>query len=151
MKKIITFEQEFNAPMDEVWNFFTDSNNLKLLTPAKMRLKFLDQFESPIIFEGMILRYNVSPIFYIPMYWETEIIAVKEKSYFVDVQKKGPFKSWKHTHQFQETAKGLKMTDQVEYEMPFGKIGDMVHDFTVKKQLQQMFQYRHIMCEKIFN
>lgn len=151
MKKVITFEQEFAAPLEEVWKFFTDSTNLKVLTPSKMKLKFMDEFDSPIIYEGMVIRYFVSPLFSIPMYWETEIIAVKERYYFIDIQKKGPFKSWKHTHQFEETPTGVKMIDQVVYEMPLGKIGDMVHDFTVKKELQQMFQYRHMVCEKIFN
>lgn len=141
MKHYFKQEQVIEASLDEVWKFFADARNLKELTPATMHLKVISSLNPFMIYKGMIIAYYVSPLFRIPMYWETEIIAVNKHQSFVDIQKKGPFKTWIHQHTFSVVENGILMIDEVEYEMPLGKIGDMFHSL-VFSQLKTLFNYR---------
>ncbi len=63
---------------------------------------------------------------------------------FVDVQTSGPFKSWKHTHRVTpEGADACILEDHIEYELPFGAIGELVMGGIARRKLNAMFDYRH--------
>ena len=113
MKHQLYFEQFLNADIDTVWDFFSDARNLEKLTPPKMKMKVISKLDHYQLFEGMEISYFVSPLFSIPVYWKTEIIKVENKKDFIDIQVKGPFKLWKHTHQFIEQENGVMMTDSI--------------------------------------
>jgi ligand-binding SRPBCC domain-containing protein len=42
------------------------------------------------------------------------------------------------------------MTDIVSYILPFGFIGKLAHRLFVRKQLQEVFDYRHEVIERLF-
>ena len=150
MKHQLHFEQVIPASIDEVWNFFSDSRNLNLLTPPEMKMKLISDLSDYNLFEGMKISYYVSPILSIPIFWETEIIKVIQLKEFIDVQNKGPFKLWKHTHQFIPKDNRVLMIDDVEYILPFGKIGNLFHRSLVYQNLIDLFEFRKKACEEIF-
>ena len=150
MKHRLYFEQFLNADIESVWDFFSDARNLQKLTPPKMKMKVISKLDDYRLYDGMEISYFVSPLFSIPVYWKTTIIKVEEQQFFIDIQSKGPFKSWKHTHQFIEKAHGVLMTDTIEYELPFGKIGDLVNKPFVLKNLNELFEYRQSVCNNLF-
>ena len=150
MKHQLYFEQFLNADIDTVWDFFSDARNLEKLTPPKMNMKVLSKLDRYQLFQGMEISYFVSPLFSIPVYWKTEIIKVDNKKEFIDIQSKGPFKLWKHTHQFIEKENGVLMIDSIVYELPFGKIGDIVNKPFVLKNLNELFEYRQSVCNNLF-
>jgi ligand-binding SRPBCC domain-containing protein len=43
------------------------------------------------------------------------------------------------------------MTDLVHYALPLGYIGRMMNSLVVKKKLQQIFNYRVVAVDKLFN
>lgn len=151
MKHQLRQEQILNTSIDIVWDFFTDAKNLKQLTPENMNMRVVSDLDNTRIFEGMKISYYVSPLFKIPVFWQTEIIKVDEKKQFIDIQKKGPFKLWKHTHSFESIQNGVKMIDEVEYELPFGQLGNIFHKPLVLKNLQELFEFRSKICNQIFN
>ena len=142
MKHYLKFEEAIPASLDEVWNFFSDAKNLLVLTPKDMNMRVITELENTKLFEGMRIAYYVSPLFKIPVFWETEIIKVEEQHQFIDIQLKGPFKSWKHTHTFKKIGDEVKMIDEIEYELPFGFIGDLFHKPIVLRNLKSLFEYR---------
>lgn len=144
------YEQFIPASIDEVWNFFSDAKNLKQLTSPEMKMKVVSKLGNTQLFEGMKIAYFVSPLFNIPMYWETEIIKVDEKHQFIDIQRKGPFKLWKHTHTFIAVENGVKMIDEIQYQLPLGKFGNLFHQSFVKKNLLELFSYRKQICIQLF-
>jgi len=150
MKHQLEFEQFIPASLDEVWQFFSDAKNLTVLTPKEMKMKVITDLPETKIFEGMRIAYYVSPLFNIPVFWETEIIKVTNQHQFIDIQLKGPFKSWKHTHTFTAKDNGVLMHDLIDYEMPFGFIGEIAHQPLVLKNLNQLFVYRKKICQEIF-
>lgn len=102
------------------------------------------------IYAGMIITYKIRPILNIPLSWVTEITHVKDKEYFVDEQRFGPYAFWHHTHFFEPTAKGVLMKDLVHYALPFGFIGRMMHPFLVQNKLKQIFDYRYEVLSKLY-
>ena len=76
------------------------------------------------------------------MNWITEIKTVKELEFFVDEQRKGPYKIWHHEHHFKEVDGGVEMTDIVSYELPLGILGRIMHPFLVQKKLEEIFDFR---------
>ena len=102
------------------------------------------------MYEGLMIAYKVKPVLGIPLNWITEIKNVKEGQYFVDEQRKGPYKIWHHEHHFKETSNGVEMIDIVSYELPLGFLGRLAHTVFVKKQLEDIFKYRFDKVNELF-
>jgi ligand-binding SRPBCC domain-containing protein len=84
------------------------------------------------------------------MKWITEIKYVHDKQFFVDEQRKGPYKIWHHEHHFKEVEGGVEMTDIVSYEVPLGILGRIAHPIIVKKKLEEIFDYRFKRVDELF-
>ena len=80
----------------------------------------------------------------------TEITQVKEKEYFVDEQRVGPYSIWHHEHKIEPIEGGVLMTDIVSYQPPFGFLGSIANSILIKKQLKEIFDYRVEAVEKMF-
>ena len=102
------------------------------------------------MYEGLMIAYTVKPLAGIPLSWVTEIKTVKDKSFFVDEQRVGPYKIWHHEHHFKAVDGGVEMTDIVTYVLPFGILGKLVHPWLVKPKLAQIFSYRFKKVDQLF-
>lgn len=115
-----------------------------------MNFKILSNSFSDTVYAGQIITYKVSPLWGIPMFWMTEITHLKEHEYFIDEQRFGPYSMWQHLHRFEEITGGVLMTDIVNYKMPLGILGNAAHWLFVKKQVEQIFDYRTKVLEEKF-
>ena len=113
--KIFRLEKSINLPItiEECWEFFSNPNNLKVITPKYMGFDILD-LEDTKMYAGQIIKYNVSPLFGLNMKWVTEITHVKKNKFFVDEQRFGPYKFWHHKHKFEIIDGGIKAIDILE-------------------------------------
>ena len=116
-----------------------------------MAFTVLTEHKNEKIFEGMIIDYTVSPLLGIPLKWKTRITEVIPNKSFTDFQEKGPYKLWKHYHEFIANEKGVLMKDKVDYELPMGFLGNIAHALFVKKKLEKIFNYRFQILENLFN
>src|ERR1700749_2059356 len=107
--------QRIPAPLQTVWDFFSSPSNLQTITPAALKFNVISKHHGEQIYAGQIIEYKLKPLFGIPIYWMTEITHVKEKEFFADEQRKGPYKLWHHQHHFKEIPGGVEMTDIVHY------------------------------------
>jgi uncharacterized protein len=65
-------------------------------------------------------------------------------SQFTDVQVSGPFRRWEHTHRMEPAANGTSvLEDRIAYELPVGALGDAAGGWFVRRQLEQLFDFRH--------
>jgi uncharacterized protein (TIGR01777 family) len=87
------------------------------------------------------LRVRTGPLTQV---WISEHRDFIENKQFRDVQIKGPFARWEHTHRF-ETAGDAScvLEDRIEYELPMGRLGRLFGGAHVRKTLERMFRYRH--------
>jgi ligand-binding SRPBCC domain-containing protein len=134
--------------LDEAWEFFSNPANLNNITPAYMRFRILNK-SGERMYPGQIITYTVRPLLGIPLFWMTEITHVKEKEYFVDEQRRGPYALWHHTHFFKNVPGGVEMTDIVHYRLPFGPLGRLLHWLFVRKQLNDIFDYRFTVLKSL--
>ncbi len=147
---ILEREQLIDTTIEKAWRFFSSPENLQELTPDDMGFNIVTEKPIPEMYEGQLLEYKVRPILNIPLYWKTEILNVTDHSSFVDMQLKGPYKLWRHTHTFQEVEDGVLMHDRVEYILPLGIFGRLAHFIYVKRKLNWIFDYRYNTVAKIF-
>jgi len=103
------WEQTIPGSIEKVWQYFSRPENLDTLTPENMSLQILSDLKDRPMYEGMIIRYKVSPVLNIPLNWATEITHLKDKDYFIDEQRFGPYTLWHHEHHFEETSQGVLM------------------------------------------
>ena len=141
--KIYTLHSKQNLPisLEEAWEFLSNPKNLKTITPPYMGFKTLSG-DDRNMFAGQIIQYIVTPVFGIPMKWVTEITHVQDKRYFVDEQRFGPYALWHHKHFLKEIPGGVEMEDIVDYKVPMGILGQMVHPFLVAPKLKEIFDFR---------
>ena len=142
-------EQFLPISISKAWEFFSSPQNLSKITPSKMKFIIVSK-SNEAIKEGALIEYRVSPLFSIPLKWVTIISKVDFPYCFVDKQKKGPYSLWEHEHTFKEVPGGVLMTDNVNYALPFGFLGVIAHKLIVKRQLQEIFDYRKIVLEDLF-
>ncbi|MEP7143464.1 MAG: SRPBCC family protein [Ferruginibacter sp.] len=147
----ITAIQQLPVILDEAWNFFSNPVNLKEITPKNLGFNIISKHQGEKLYPGQIIEYTVRPVLSIPVYWMTEITHVEEKKYFVDEQRFGPYDLWHHQHHFKEMNGGVEMTDIVHYKLPLWFLGDIANILFVKKQLKEIFDYRYLIVEKLFN
>ena len=143
--------QLIKSDITTVWEFMSSPKNLAVITPDYMQFEVITDLAEAKMYAGQIIEYYVRPLLGIKLHWITEITHVKNKEYFVDEQRIGPYKFWHHKHFLKETSQGVEMYDVVHYQLPLGLIGKLGNQILVKKQLQQVFDYRFGMIEKLFN
>jgi len=135
-------------PRAEVFPFFANAANLERLTPPNLGFEILTP--SPIAMRaGTIIDYRIK-LDGIPMKWRTRIERFEPGVQFVDVQDKGPYASWRHTHTFRDVDGGTELGDRVEYALPFGPLGRIAHAVIVKRRLRAIFDYRARVMIELF-
>ena len=143
-------EQVLPIDLEHAWDFFSSPKNLSVITPPEMDFKILTELNGQEIYEGMLIDYTVKPLLGIAMHWQTKICKVQKHKVFADTQLKGPYKLWEHTHTFEPLNDGVLMKDVINYELPFGFLGNIAHALLVKKKIENIFAYRKSILEKIF-
>ncbi|NCT10800.1 MAG: SRPBCC family protein [Flavobacteriia bacterium] len=149
--KIYTLHKKQLLPigLDKAWEFLSNPRNLKIITPESMSFDIISGAEKPM-FAGQIIQYLVTPIFGIKTKWVSEITQLKPKEYFVDIQLYGPYALWHHKHFVHEIEGGVELEDIIDYKVPLGFLGQLVHPFLVKPKLEEIFNYRQKKLLELF-
>jgi ligand-binding SRPBCC domain-containing protein len=142
-------KQKLPISIEKAWTFFSNAKNLKEITPDEMNFTILSGTERSI-FAGQIIQYKVTPFIGIRIGWVTEITHVKEKKYFVDEQRYGPYSLWHHKHFLKKIKGGVEIEDIIDYKIPFGILGKLAHILFVKNKLKNIFKYRESKLIEIF-
>jgi len=145
---VLRREQWIERPIDEVFAFFADAHNLEQITPPWVGFKILSM-STESIEEGTIIRYRLR-LHGIPVHWQTNICQWNPPLSFVDEQTSGPYKKWRHTHTFEAHGSRTRMTDEVQYSLPFGILGRIVHLFKVRHDVVRIFDYRRQRIDCLF-
>lgn len=150
MSKEYLFEAELliPAPVEKVFEFFSDAQNLERITPEILNFKIVTPL--PIRMQkGTLIDYKIK-IRGVPAKWKTLIDAWEPPFLFIDSQINGPYKMWQHTHSFKTVEGGTLMKDSVRYSLPFGIFGQLVHPFLVRPDVEKIFRHRNGVISKYF-
>jgi ligand-binding SRPBCC domain-containing protein len=142
--------QKLNISKNDAWAFFSNPANLSKITPSWLNFQVTSSFPEKM-YAGLIITYLIRPILNIPQTWVTEITHVNEQNFFVDEQRFGPYKMWHHEHIFKQTENGkVIMEDIVSYAVPFGVFGRIINSIIISKRINEIFNYRTKVLEKMF-
>ncbi len=142
-------EQIIPRKRSEVFAFFSDATNLELLTPPFLHFRVVTP--TPIdIREGTLIDYRLS-LFGIPFSWRTRIDVFESEVRFVDVQLEGPYRLWRHVHEFEsiDDGRSTKMRDRVDYAVPLGPLGEIARALFVTRTVEKIFDYREHVIAKL--
>ena len=127
-------------PRREVFAFFADPLTLERITPAFLRFRITTP--RPIEMKaGAVIDYRLR-LHGVPVTWRTRIETLEPGRSFTDVQIVGPYRRWRHRHDFVDVAGGTEVRDVVEYEMPLGPIGVWARRVFVARSLDRIFDFR---------
>ncbi len=138
------------ALRDRVFEFFADAFQLETITPPWLHFHVVTP--RPITMTtGRLIDYRLR-IRGIPVRWQSRIANWEPPLRFVDEQVRGPYRSWRHLHTFEDQPgpgglPGTLVVDQVDYSVPGGAV---VHKLLVRGQLLQIFAFRHEKMIEIF-
>ena len=133
--------QKLPITLEEAWDFFSSPKNLKVMTPEELNLVPTSELPDRM-YPGQFIEYKVKPVLGIPMTWVTEITHVKDREFFVDEQRVGPYKIWHHQHHFRAIDGGVEMTDIIDYLLPLGPIGVITEWLFVGGKIKGIFEFR---------
>ncbi len=142
-------KQSLPITLNEAWEFLSSPENLKIITPDYMGFDIISGADRKM-FPGQIIQYIVTPFLGLKTKWVTEITHMKEKHYFVDEQRFGPYSLWHHKHFIKEIEGGIEMEDIIDYKIPFGLLGQLIHPILVKPKLEEIFNYRQKKLIELF-
>jgi ligand-binding SRPBCC domain-containing protein len=128
------------APLAQVFSFFSRPENLGVITPADMRFQIVGPVPDQMS-QGTEIEYTmrVGPI---PLHWRTQIETVQAQRLFIDSQQRGPYRCWWHEHYFQPDGNATTMEDRVYFAPPFGMLGAMASHAVVMPALRRIFRFR---------
>lgn len=145
---VLERRQVVRAPLDEVFAFFAEPRNLARITPSWLAFRMVDP-DGVRMRRGERIEYRIRPLG-MPQRWVSEITEYDPPRRFVDEQRRGPYRRWHHTHEFSEVPGGTLIVDRVEYELPFGALGRIVHRAVVARQLRAIFDHRERVIAGLF-
>jgi ligand-binding SRPBCC domain-containing protein len=133
--------QRVGLPPEEAFAFYADARNLEAITPPW--LGFRVTTPEPIeMAAGTLIEYRLR-LHGIPIRWRTRIAVWEPPHRFVDVQLRGPYALWEHTHTFEPDGAGATIIrDRVRYRLPLGPLGGLAHAALVRRDLRRIFDFR---------
>lgn len=135
-------------PLDEVFGFFSQPMNLGRITPPE--LDFRTTSDDVRMRNGLHIDYRLRPVLGLPTRWRSLITEYEPPHSFRDVQLRGPYRRWEHTHTFTAVEGGTQVNDAVTYRLPLGAFGDALHDRLVRPALERIWSYRAWAIGRIF-
>ena len=147
--KTLKTTQFLPLSIEEAWAFFSSPANLNNITPSDMSFDITSEVPEKM-YEGLIITYKVSPFLNLPLDWVTEITHISEPHYFVDEQRKGPYRIWLHEHHFRQVEGGVEMTDILYYDVGKWVFGWLASWLFVDRKVRQIFSFREKKLEELF-
>jgi ligand-binding SRPBCC domain-containing protein len=129
------------APVERVFQWHELPDVLEKLTPPGEPVRVIER--SGGIRDGgrVVIEIGYPPV---SIRWAAEHSGYIENRQFRDIQVRGPFRRWEHTHLFEaDGPDACYLEDRIEYSPPLGIIGDWLLGWLIERRLNRLFQYRH--------
>ena len=146
----LTTAQWLPRPLPEVFAFFSDAANLQRITPPFLDFRVLTPPPTTMR-AGALIDYRLG-LRGVPLSWKTEITVWDPPHRFVDVQRRGPYREWVHTHTFEPQGGGTLVRDEVRYRL-YGPdlFTRVINALLVAPDTRRIFAYRHAALEQLFD
>ncbi len=135
------------APIEAVFDFHLDTENLALISPPWLKTKLVRESGEGL---GKIIEMDVLQYHIFPSHWLVRIEEYDRPVRLTDLMLSGPMKYFRHSRTFSQPCASLtEIKDHLEYEPPFGLLGEIANKISIKKMMEEMFEYRHKKTKEI--
>jgi hypothetical protein len=132
-------QSRIEAPRAEVFAWHAHPAAFARLTPPWERVRIVA--DSGGIEDGAC---RVLAIGWLGLRWVARHEGYRAGEQFRDVQERGPFRRWTHTHTFRDAGPGASiLEDRIDYELPLGAFGELLVGWLVRRKLARLFAWRH--------
>ncbi len=129
------------ASAERVFGFHEEPDAFERLQPPWQTTRILQPPTSLAVGTRVVVQVRLGPL------WQTivaEHVAYEPGRMFADRMLQGPFARWLHHHRVTPQGPGrCLLTDEIEYELPFGWLGRTFGGPFARRTLERMFAYRH--------
>ncbi len=145
--EIIERKVAIAAPIEAVYGFHLDFNNLELISPSWMKPKLLRSVGEG---KGKTMELEITQYGFFKSIWVVQIEEYDPPFRLADLALRGPLPYFHHIRTFsQPCAEMTEMIDRLEYKLPFGFIGRIANKLSVRKMMEQMFEHRQKVTKEI--
>ena len=134
-------ESVIHSSPEHVFAFHELPDAFERLIPPWQNVKLIQKADISVVGSRAIIDLKVFGPF--TERWVAEHTAYDPPHMFEDIQVSGPFKNWRHRHIVEPHTDGAILRDEIEYEPPFGRLGEMAVKYIMKSKLEKMFDFRH--------
>jgi uncharacterized protein len=136
----LEYESQISASADDLLAWHARPGAFERLTPDWAHTRVIESSGSIYPGDWKKIRVAMGPTHFD---WVVEHERL-DGTGFRDVQRTGPFKSWRHDHHFRDVGPGASLLeDRIDYALPLGKIGALVADTRTRRTLDNLFWFRH--------
>ncbi|GAB5521398.1 MAG: TIGR01777 family oxidoreductase [Rhodothermales bacterium] len=136
----LTFTSDMPVPAADLFAWHDRPGAFMRLAPPWAPVQ-LERFEGIRDGQQAVIRLGIPPA---TLRWVAEHRNYVTGEQFQDVQLKGPFARWAHTHRMEPVDDATsRLVDYIEYAVPLGRLGETVGGSLIRKQLHGQFAYRH--------
>lgn len=139
MTKVVHRSRVATTPA-ELFAFHMDTENLAAISPPWPPFRVVSVPKAAEPGDLQVFRLGAGPL---ARTWEARITRVVPDRLLEDVQESGPFRSWRHQHQFLPDGEGAVLADVVQFRLFPTPVGEFAEFFLVKPAIKAMFAYRH--------
>lgn len=137
-----------SASAEALFDWHEAPGAFERLTPPWEKVKVLRHVGG--IRDGAQVTVAVGP-WPFALRWHLEHRDYEYGRSFTDVQVRGPFRSWRHVHRMiPDGPSRCVLEDAIEFELPFGLLGDLIGRLIVERKLATLFAFRHEVTRRAF-
>jgi uncharacterized protein (TIGR01777 family) len=136
-----TYRSRISTSAKNLFRWHKQLSAFERLTPPWEDVEVLEKTGGIEDGARVVIRTKIGPV---PVTWVIEHRDYKEGRQFCDIQIKGPFKHWEHTHTFvPDGPNACFIEDNVKFILPLGTLGELFGNELVIRKLETLFDYRH--------
>ncbi len=140
---------QFHHPREEVFDFFSQTENLNRITPPWLDFTILTSLPIQMT-KGTEIDCRLK-LYGIPVSWKTSIDLWDPPVQFIDRQVRGPYRQWIHTHRFYAYDHQTLMEDHVAYQIPGWVFAPLIQRYWIRHQVESIFDYRESRFRALFS
>ena len=135
-----------NAPVERVFDL-SRSINLHKISTSHTKEEAIAGVITGLINENETVTWQARHFFKLRRF-TSKITLMEKPVHFTDEMIQGDFKRFKHEHHFKSIENGTLMIDQVEFESPYGAVGDLVSRLFLSGYLQKLLMDRNAVIKE---
>jgi uncharacterized protein len=137
---VFSFKSHFPCSADELYAWHSRPGALERLIPPWEKTTVVSKAGGIAPGGRVEMRMHLGPV---PYRWQALHIDDNPGVMFRDIQLKGPFSSWSHSHLFTDSGSGSLLEDRIEFRLPGHALLPDILKNQVHDILQRTFRYRH--------